>query len=241
MSRPLIYAHRGASYHSPENTLASYEMAIDMGADGIEIDVHRSKDGYIVVCHDEKVDRTTNGIGYIKDLSLKEIKSLDAGSWFDKSFSKEKISTLDEVLELVKRENILLNIELKNGPIFYPNIEQEVVELIRSYGLEDKVLISSFNHYSLLEIKKIEPSIKMGILYIAGMVSPWKYAKSIGADAIHPLFLTINEDIVKECILNNIMINPFTVNNENEIILMKKLHVTSIITDCPDIGVKIVS
>ncbi|MCR2043082.1 glycerophosphodiester phosphodiesterase [Anaerosalibacter massiliensis] len=241
MVRPLVFAHRGASHYAPENTFASYKMAVDMNADGIEIDVHKSKDGHLIVCHDEKVDRTTNGTGYIKDLNLKEIKSLDAGSWFDKKFAKENIPTLNEVLKFVKRENILLNIELKNGPIFYPNIEEDIVELIKYYGLESYVIISSFNHYSLLKIKKIEPKIKTGILYIAGMVSPWKYAKSIGADAIHPLFITINEQVVKECLFNKVMVNPFTVNNEDEIILMKMLNVTSIITDRPDIGIKVVS
>ncbi|MBW4829126.1 MAG: glycerophosphodiester phosphodiesterase [Clostridiaceae bacterium] len=240
MGRPLILAHRGASHYAPENTFASYEMAVDMNADGIEIDVHKSKDGHLIVCHDEKVDRTTNGTGYIKDLTLEEIKSLDAGSWFDKKFSKEKIPVLEEVFELVKNKNIFLNIELKNGPIFYSNIEEDVVELIKDYRLENQVLISSFNHYSLLKIKKLEPRIKTGILYIAGMVSPWKYAKSVGADAIHPLFITINSEVVKECLFNKVMVNPFTVNNKKEIMLMNELNVTGIITDCPDIGMRVV-
>jgi len=241
LGRPLILAHRGASHYAPENTFASYEMAVDMNADGIEIDIHKSKDGHLIVCHDEKVDRTTNGTGYIKDLTLEEIKSLDAGSWFDKKFSEEKIPVLEEVFELVKKENIFLNIELKNGPIFYSNIEEDVVGLIKDYRLENHVIISSFNHYSLLKIKKLEPTIKTGILYISGMVSPWKYAKSIGADAIHPLFITINKEVVKECLFNKVMVNPFTVNNEKEITLMNKLNVTSIITDCPDIGIRVVS
>ena len=239
MSRPLIYAHRGASSYAPENTFASYKMAIEMEADGIEIDVHKSKDGHLVVCHDEKVDRTTNGKGYIKDLTVEELKLLDAGSWFNESFANERIPLLEEVLKLVKMENILLNIELKNGPVFYENIELDVVNAIRAYGLEEKVIISSFNHYSLVAVKKLEPKIKTGILYIAGMVSPWKYAKSIGSDAIHPLFMTINDEVVKECIENGIMVNPFTVDRESDMILMKNIGVSSIITNRPDAGRKI--
>lgn len=240
MVKPLIYAHRGASCYAPENTMISFKKAVTMGADGIEIDVHMSKDGYLVVCHDEKVDRTTNGNGYIKDINMKELKELDAGSWFGKEFTGEKIPLLDEVLELIKSENLLLNIELKNGPIFYDNLEKNVVNKVKDYGLEENVIISSFNHYSLLQTKKLEPRIKTGILYIAGMVSPWKYAKSIGADAIHPLFLTINKEVTEECLRNDIMVNPFTVDRESDMILMRKINVTSIITNCPDIGRNVV-
>lgn len=154
MNRPIIYGHRGASQYAPENTLASYNRAIEMGADGIEIDVHKSKDGHLIVCHDERVDRTTNGQGYIKDLILKEIKSLDAGSWFSKEFSGEKIPLLEEVLEFVKDKDILLNIELKNGPIFYDGIEDELIRLVRVFNLVENTIISSFNHYSL-SISKI--------------------------------------------------------------------------------------
>lgn len=240
MVKPLIYAHRGASCYAPENTMASFNKAVEMGADGIEIDVHMSKDGYLIVCHDEKVDRTTNGNGYIKDINMKELKKLDAGSWFGKEFTGEKIPLLAEVLELVKSENLLLNIELKNGPIFYDNLEKNVVNLIRDFGLVENVIISSFNHYSLLGIKKLEPKLKTGILYIAGMVAPWKYAKSIGADAIHPLYVTINKEVVEDCIKNGIMVNPFTVDRESDMILMRKINVTGIITNCPDIGRNVV-
>src|SRR5699024_1422223 len=104
MNKPLIIAHRGASFYAPENTLISYKKAVEMEADAIEIDVHRSKDGHLVVCHDEKVDRTTNGIGYIRDLNLEEIKKLDAGSWFDEKYTNMKIPLLEEVLQFVKEQ-----------------------------------------------------------------------------------------------------------------------------------------
>lgn len=235
MNRPIIYGHRGASQYAPENTLASYNRAIEMGADGIEIDVHKSKDGHLIVCHDERVDRTTNGQGYIKDLILKEIKSLDAGSWFSKEFSGEKIPLLEEVLEFVKDKDILLNIELKNGPIFYDGIEDELIRLVRVFNLVENTIISSFNHYSLSYIKNIDKQFKTGILYIAGMIDPWEYAKKVGASYIHPLYLTINEEVVLESQNNGVKVNSFTVNTEKEIELMKSFKVDGIITDCPDI------
>ena len=163
-----------------------------MGADGIEIDVHKSKDGYLIVCHDERVDRTTNGKGLIKELTLKEIKNLDAGSWFSKEYQGQQIPILEEVLEFVKRKDILLDIEIKNGPIFYDKIEEDIVNQVKAYGLVEQTIISSFNHYSLAHIKNIAKEFKTGILYIAGMIEPWNYAKKVGASAIHPLFLTIN-------------------------------------------------
>ena len=116
MNNTIIYGHRGASKYAPENTFSSYVKAVEMGADGIEIDVHKSKDGYLIVCHDEKVDRTTNGKGFIKDLSLKEIKSLDAGSWFSDKYIGERIPLLEEVLEFVKKEKIT-RVILGEGPL----------------------------------------------------------------------------------------------------------------------------
>ena len=236
MKSIVIYGHRGAARYYPENTMISYKKAIEMGADGIEIDVHKSKDGHLIVCHDEKVDRTTNGSGYIKDLSLHELKNLDAGSWFNDKFKGEQIPVLEEVLQFVKEKNVLLNIEIKSGPIFYHDIEEYIVNAIKDYNLEDKTIISSFNHYSLLKIKDIDKGLKTGILYIAGLASPWEYAKSVKADAIHPLFMTIDRDVVLGCLENGIQVNPFTVNEEWGLQLMKSFGVTSVITDCPDLA-----
>lgn len=235
----IIYGHRGASKYAPENTFSAYNKAIDMGADGIEIDVHKSKDGHLIVCHDERVDRTTDGEGFIKDLTLEEIKKLDAGRWFSEEFRGERIPLLDEVLKFVKGNNLLLNIEIKNGPIFYDEIEEDIVKAVRAYDLVENTIISSFNHYSLAYIKNIDKQFKTGILYIAGMIEPWDYARKVGASYIHPLYLTINKEVVQESQGNGIMVNPFTVNREEEIKLMKSFNVDSIITDCPDICKKV--
>lgn len=240
MKRPLIIAHRGASAYAPENTMASFVKAMEMKSDGIEIDVHMTKDNVLVVCHDEKVDRTTDGEGFIKDFNLSELKKLDAGSWFGEEFKGQRIPELSEVLELIKDTDILLNIEIKNAPIIYPDIEKKTINMITEYGMEDRVIISSFNHYSLIEVKKINPRIKTGILYMAGLVEPWIYAKRLSADALHPLFYNLfAPDFVKECFENGIMLNPFTVDDERYIEALVSLKINGIITNCPDIAVKI--
>lgn len=240
MERPLIIAHRGASAYAPENTIASFVKALEMKSDGIEIDVHMSKDKALVVCHDEKVDRTTDGEGFIKDFTLTELKKLDAGSWFGKEFKGQRIPELSEVLELIKDTNILLNIELKNAPITYAGIEKKTIDMIIEYGMEDRVIISSFNHYSLIEVKRINPRIKTGILYMAGLVEPWIYAKRLNADALHPLFYNLfAPDLVKGCFNNGIMLNPFTVDDERHIEALVNLKVNGIITNYPDRAVRI--
>lgn len=239
MKKPLIIAHRGASGWAPENTMKAFEKALEMESDGIELDVHMSKDGHLIVCHDERVDRTTNGSGFIKDLTLAEIKALDAGSWFGEDFSEEKIPTLEEVFSLIEGKGIIINIELKSGPIFYDGIEKKVIELLKKYNLQEKAIISSFNHYSLVESKKIDKSIKTAVLYMEGLVDPWKYAQYIEADGLHPLFYNIVPQVVEGCIKNNMFVIPFTVNEEEHLKKFLQSGITGIITNYPDRARKI--
>ncbi len=140
-----VIAHRGFSTKSPENTLAGFQLALELGAAGIELDVHLSKDQHIVVCHDEKVDRTTDGKGLITALTIEELKTLDAGSWYAPNYTGEKNPCLSEVLDIVKGSEKVVNIELKNAIIDYPNLEKEVVTLVQQYDMDDQVIISSFN------------------------------------------------------------------------------------------------
>ncbi|MBB6215423.1 glycerophosphoryl diester phosphodiesterase [Anaerosolibacter carboniphilus] len=234
MKRPLVIAHRGASGDAPENTLAAYKKALDFGADGIEIDIHLSKDGRLIVCHDEKVDRTTDGKGLINDMTLREIKRLDAGSWYGEAYRGEKILVLEEVLDLLREKDILLNIELKNGIIPYRQLEEKVLQRIKDYRMKEKIIISSFNHTSLMKIKQLNQSIKTGVLYVAALVEPWEYAKKIKADALHPLFYNIRPELVRNCRQSSIDINTFVVNEAIELSLISKLGVSGIITNYPD-------
>lgn len=235
MTQTLILAHRGASGYAPENTIAAFKKAISLGADGIETDVQLSKDNEIVLIHDESVDRTTDGRGYIKDLTLKEIKKLDAGRWFNDKFIGQRVPILEELLSLAKDKDILLNIELKNNVISYKNIEEKVVNLINRYNLKDRVIISSFNHTSLLKIKHIDSDIRTGMLYMSRLSNPIAHAKAINADALHPSYKRLSRRLIDAATQNKLMINTFTVNRKEHIKKLKEVGVTSIITDYPDI------
>ena len=181
----MNYAHRGASGYCPENTMASFAKAIELGATGIETDVQMTSDGQLVLIHDETLLRTTGVDKYVKDVTLAEIKQLDAGSWFDESFAAEKIPTLDELMQLAKQHKIKLNIEIKSGIILYPGIEQKVIDKVYEYEFQDDVIISNFNHYSLALCKQIDSHIATGILYMEGLYRPWDYAASLQANALH--------------------------------------------------------
>lgn len=239
MSPTRIIAHRGASAYAPENTLPSFKMALEMGAEGLELDVHLSRDGHLMVIHDEKVDRTSSGKGFVKDMTLSQLKKLDFGSWFSEEYAGTSIPTLEEVLELLSGWNGLLNIEIKSGPIVYPGIEKKLIETVKAFGFEDKVIFSSFNHYSLRDIKEIDPSMKIGLLYMAGLVEPWHYAKRLDASALHPLFYNIIPEMVLGCKIHNIALHPFTVDEEAHLALMMKAGVEGVITNKPDTALEV--
>ena len=235
----LVIAHRGASGYAPENTMPAFEKALEMGAEGIELDVHLTKDGEIVVIHDHTIDRTSNGTGMVGQFTLEEIKQLDFGSWFDEKFNGTTIPTLKEVLELLKGWEGLLNIEVKSGPIIYPEIEQKLIALIKQYGFEQKVIFSSFNHYSLCDIKKIDPAMDIGILYMCGLVEPWIYAEHINAQALHPLFYNIIPELVEGCKKSGIKLNPYTIDDPKDMERIIKAEVDGIITNYPDLALKV--
>ncbi len=231
--KTLIIGHRGAMGSAPENTAVSFKQALAAGADGVELDLHLTRDRQPVVIHDQSVDRTTDGKGLIKDLTLKEVKQLDAGGKFGLSFAREEILTLAETLELVKQAKVI-NIELKSGPIIYDGIEEMVLAEIKNFGLESRVLISSFNHYSIVKVKGLAPGIKCGLLYMAGLYQPWLYAKTVAAEAIHPYYPGVLPPIVEGCREAGIELNVFGANREEELTRLLKLGVNMIITDYPD-------
>lgn len=153
-----VIAHRGASGSSPENTVISIKDALKQGAKYIEIDVHMTSDGHVVAIHDETVDRTTNGHGAVGELTLKEIKKLDAGSFFDSKFKREKIPTLEDVFTHLSNQAVVI-IELKSGNEKYKGIEKKIIELVLKYKLEQRVILKSFDVKILKSFKKLNPSI----------------------------------------------------------------------------------
>jgi len=231
----LIQAHRGASKRFPENTLEAFSAAIEQGADGIELDVHLSKDGEIVVAHDPRLERVSNGSGYINDLTLKELKSLDFSKLFPNS-PVCRIPTLSEVFSLVKPTGLFINIELKTTERLYPELPAKLLALAGEYAMSERILYSSFNHYSLKEIKAREPAAKIGLLYDLGMVDPWVYANYVGADAIHPHYFVIAAlpETVALCHEHGVKVNVWTVDESDAVKLMLKCGVDGIITNKPE-------
>lgn len=232
----LIIGHRGSMGERPENTASSFRKAISDGADGIEFDIHLTADGIPVVIHDEKVDRTTDGDGFVGSMTLAEIKELNAGN---DEYPYEKILTLEEALAFTVDKCKIINIELKQGPVFYNELENKVLDIIRSNGIIEKVVISSFNHYAINTVKSKCPDIKCGLLYMAGLYNPWIYAKSVGVEIINPFIVSINKEIVSGCHENNIKVVVFGVNTREAIINMYVAGVDGIITDYPGLAVEI--
>ena len=233
-----IYAHRGASGHAPENTLEAFQLAIQMGADGIELDVHLSSDGELVVIHDETVDRTTNGTGLVSGKTLAQLKQLDASKGME-GFSGVRIPTLAEVYDLIRDTGLLVNVEIKTDNIQYADIEKKCLALEREKGMEGRVIYSSFNHYTLANVVALDPEAKTGLLYMSGLYQPWEYAKLAGASYIHPFLRNLLlPGLVDGCRENGIGINLWTVNDENTMRACLKQGV-GIITDYPDRAVQL--
>lgn len=230
----LIFAHRGSSGTHPENTMISFHEAKIAGADGLEIDVQLSRDGEVVIIHDEKLDRTTNGTGYIKDRTLQEIKSLDASHDFDQQYGRTEIPTLSELFDWLQGNDLLCNIELKNGVFPYPGMEEKVISLIRSYRLEERIILSSFNHYSLVRCVQIAPGLETAPLYRDGLYMPWVYAQTIGAKAIHPSIKAAPDYIINTAIRAGIKVRPFTVNNAKRMEELMRMGCSAFFTDFPE-------
>ncbi len=235
MSQLINFAHRGSSAICPENTMAAFAKGLEQGATGIETDVQMTKDGRLVLIHDESVARTTGAEGLVKDYTYDELAKLDAGSWFGAVFQGERIPLLEELLELTKNHGTIVNIELKNGSIQYPELEKRVIETVRHYNMSEQIVISSFNHYSLVECKHIDPEIRTGLLYGEGLYKPWEYAKLAKADALHAYHRAVLPEWVEEAKQHGVVYHPWTVNDEEQMKALIDAGVAGIITDYPDV------
>lgn len=235
MKRSLNIAHRGFSGEYPENTMVAFRKAIEAGCDGIETDLHMTKDGVIVICHDETIDRTTNGTGFICDYTYNELCEFDAGIKLSREFEGEKIPNIDEFLDYVMDKNLLINLELKNDMIPYSELEKKVIDKVYEFGVEKNVILSSFNHYSMIRVKEYDKNIKTGLLYTAILYKAHEYIKTVGADALHPLFSSVmNKKIVIDIKKNGIMINAYTVNEKEYMERLIELGIDGIITNYPN-------
>ncbi len=231
----MVLGHRGAKGLAPENTIASMKEAIKYNVDLIEIDVQLSKDGKVIVMHDATVDRTTDGTGYVKDLTSSEIKKLDAGVKFNPKFKNEKVPFLEEVIEFLKNyPNVRLNIEIKNGPVFYPKIEEKVAEIINDYNYHNSAIVSSFDHIALKNIKEIDSRIYTGLLFMSRLYNLEKYVEELQLSAIHPMWFYLTEDIVKSMHKNDIAVNTWIIDDMSLYKKFASIGIDSFGTNYPD-------
>ncbi len=238
----IIFAHRGYSGEYPENTILAFEEALKAGATGIELDVHKTKDGKLAVIHDESIDRTFLGEGLVKDYDLRDLKKLDNRNEKFRDNIDSIIGTLEEVILLISfRDNFTLNIELKTDVIHYDGIEKDVLEMLDSYDMIDNTIISSFNHKSLKICKEINKNIRTAALYSEPIDDIVNYARDLGVYAIHPDYKFVNEELVKKCHENNILVNTYTVNKKEDIQRLINQGVDGIITDYPNIALEVLN
>ncbi len=228
------YAHRGFSGAYPENTMLAFEQALKAGCEGIEFDVHLSRDGEVVILHDETVDRTSHQSGTVKDMTYAELQQVDVSYRFGGQYGVQRIPTLREYFELVQERDIVTNLELKTGVYEYPGIEAAVYEQIRAYHMEKKVVISSFNHHSVLRMKALAPELACGFLSDTWILDVGDYVESYGVEAYHPEFHMLTVKALADLKAHSIQINTWTVNQPEDIRHMIALGVDGIISNYPD-------
>jgi glycerophosphoryl diester phosphodiesterase len=230
---PLAIAHRGDPLVKPQNTKGAFLSAMQYDIDMIETDINMTKDNELVVIHDQKVDNISNGKGWVIDHTLGELKKLDFGSWMGPGMGPETILTLEEFIDLTKDDIAALNIEIKNGPIKYKGMDEKLIAILESCDMIDRVIISSFDHELLKDLKEKKPELLTGILYNAGLIDHIKPVKDAKADAAHPDHAQMTADNIKAIKDAGFLINVWTVDDEEDIKRMIDLGVSGIISNFP--------
>lgn len=217
MNEVRIFAHRGASAYAPENTLPAFALAMQQGADGIELDVHLTQDGELVVIHDETLDRTTNGTGLVQDHTLAELRGLCADNGMD-GFAEARIPTLREVLALIQPSRMLVNIELKTGILWYEGIEEKALRLVEGMGMQDRVIWSSFNHYSIEKVQQLAPTAQTAYLFGDIPCDVERYAAARGVGGLHPgLYNVKMADLLQRYLASGLAVRVWTVNEAGDL------------------------
>lgn len=233
-----IFAHRGASGYAPENTMEAFKMAIEMGTDGIECDIQLTKDGIPVVIHDETIDRTSNGSGYVKDMTYEELDRYTYNNSCEE-YKECRLVRLGDLLDLVKKSDIVLNIELKTEVFPYRGIEKVLLEEVAKRDMFNQIIASSFNHYTIRDLKEAAKEHKYRIetawLLKSMMLDVPSNAKKYDIDGIHPPVYHVNNDeVFLEYVSSGLPIRTWTVNEEEEMEKLMRMQVEAIITNFPD-------
>ncbi|MBN1305010.1 MAG: hypothetical protein JXA13_11300 [Anaerolineales bacterium] len=235
---PVIYAHRGASAHAPENTIAAFELALEQAADGIELDAKLTADEHVVVIHDQDVMRTTDARGRVNQLKLCDLQRFDAGSHFSQEYRGERIPTLDQVFEAVGKK-LIINVELTNYASPFDMLVEKVMKLIKRHNLEKSVLLSSFFPHNLKKASRLLPQAPRALLAYQGFPGMW--GRSFGFmlgdyEALHPNFADITHPQVVRVHRLKRLVNVWTVNRPDEIRRLQVMGVDGIITDDPKLA-----
>jgi glycerophosphoryl diester phosphodiesterase len=235
-----VIAHRGASAYYPENTLPAFEAAITMGADMIELDVQLTADKEVVVFHDEKISRCTDGRGRIADFTLAQLKKLDAGIRFDKKFKDTRIPALAEVLDLCK-DRIAVNIEIKTEAVskmFFGGIEEKCLRLVERCGTREHVVFSSFDPRAIMHLKLIDDTVPVAVLFEKkhyGSRLPSEIVESVGADAFNCSASELKKKWMADLKANGIAVNVYTVDDAKKMKQLMEMGVSGIFTNRPDV------
>ena len=237
MNKTNVWAHRGASAYAPENTLSAFEQAVNMKADGIELDVQLTKDGTIVVIHDETLHRVSGASGWVKDYDYDELRKINVNKHFPE-YGIQHIPTLEEVYRLMKPTNLTINVELKTGVVFYQGLEESTLELKEKMGMQERVIYSSFNHYTIQKIHRLNPSAQTGILYQDGWIGAAAYAENVvHSDALHPALYNVQyPDFFEECRKHQLKVHVWTVNEEKYMRMLCDYQADAIITNDPKLA-----
>ena len=231
-----VFAHRGYSGKYPENTMLSFRKAAETGCDGIELDVQLTRDQVLVVIHDEKIDRTTDGTGYVKDYTYEELRRFNADAICGGIHGFHSIPTFDEYCQWAKDQKLVTNVEIKTGVYYYENIEEKTVEILQKYGLTDRVLFSSFNHSSLFQTAKLAPEILRGaLLEHVGIGNAGYYCERFGFRYYHPGVKGLTRETVEECKKHGVGVNVWTINDMAALEQMYDWGCDGIFTNYPSI------
>ena len=241
LPQPVIFAHRGASAHAPENTLAAFELALTQGADAIELDAKLTSDGHVIVIHDATVDRTTGAHGRVKDMSLADLRALDAGSFFSSQFGGEKVPLLEEVFEAVGKQ-LFVNVELTNYNAPRDHLVETVCMLVKKFNLQKQVMFSSFFASNLSKAQSYLPEVPCGLLALSGLMGVW--ARSFGFAfgkyaALHPNLKDATREQIQRVHRLKGRVHVWTVNAESDIRRLFGWSVDGIFTDDPQLAVRI--
>jgi glycerophosphoryl diester phosphodiesterase len=228
-----IIGHRGAPHVAPENTLAAFRAAIAAGADGVELDVQASRDGVPMVIHDPTLERTTDGHGLVGAASAAELAALEAGAWFQPPLRGERIPTLAAVLRLLAPTRLELHVELKTRHVAYPGLVPAVLRALAASGMEERVVLSSYNHHTLREARALAPHVPCAALLYEALLEPWRYATEHGLQALHPHQDTVDAELVQRSHAAGLAVRPYVVDEPEQARRLLALGVDGLITNEP--------